>query len=198
MSQMFSTLDDALLVDLLNSGAVGVIPTDTVYGLVARAADPKAVARLYSLKNRVKKPGTVIAGSIEQLLELGLEAKYIMADQQFWPGPISVVIPHDIDYMSQGIGSQPFRIPDDEDLRKLLLKTGPLQTTSANHPTEEPAANIQEAQSIFGDSIDFYVDGGEQSERPPSTIIRINDGKVEVIREGAAKFSEDGRVIKKV
>lgn len=194
---MFSALDDALLVNLLNSGAVGVIPTDTVYGLVARAADPDAVTRLYNLKHRVRKPGTVIAGSIQQLLELGLESKYIIADQQFWPGPISVVIPHNIEYMNQGIGSQPFRIPDDEELRKLLLKTGPLQTTSANHPTEEPAANIREAQSIFGELVDFYVDGGEQFERPPSTIIRINNGKVEVIREGAAIISEDGRVIKK-
>ncbi len=46
-------------------GAVGILPTDTVYGLVARATDKEAVSRLYSLKGRDKKPGTIIAGNIE-------------------------------------------------------------------------------------------------------------------------------------
>ena len=49
---------------LKQPGAIGVIPTDTVYGVVARAADGKAVARLYELKKRDDKPGTLIAADI--------------------------------------------------------------------------------------------------------------------------------------
>ena len=57
--------------------AMGVIPTDTVYGVVARAADEAAVARLYKLKHRDSKPGTVIAANIDQLVELGVKRRYL-------------------------------------------------------------------------------------------------------------------------
>jgi L-threonylcarbamoyladenylate synthase len=60
MTPILNALSDNSLVDLLNSGAVGILPTDTVYGLVCRAADAEAVTRLYALKSRDHKPGTVI------------------------------------------------------------------------------------------------------------------------------------------
>ncbi|HVU59881.1 MAG TPA: Sua5/YciO/YrdC/YwlC family protein, partial [Candidatus Saccharimonadales bacterium] len=50
-------------------GTVGVLPSDTVYGIMARAADREAVARLYRLKHREHKPGTVIAATIDQLVD---------------------------------------------------------------------------------------------------------------------------------
>src|SRR5665213_1097674 len=90
---------------LLNPGTVGVIPTDTVYGLVARAADQDATARLYKLKGRTDKPGTLIAADIQQLEDLGLKHRYLKAVEQFWPGAISVVIPvsnPQLAYLHQG------------------------------------------------------------------------------------------------
>jgi tRNA threonylcarbamoyl adenosine modification protein (Sua5/YciO/YrdC/YwlC family) len=179
---------------LLKPGAVGVIPTDTLYGLVARAADQAAVARLYALKDRHHKPGTVIAASIDQLVDLGIKRRYLTAVQQFWPGAVSVEIPHQIGYLNQDTGRQAFRIPDDEKLLELLRQTGPLQTTSANLPDKTPAATVEEAKRIFGDSVDFYVDGGDLSEHQPSTIIRIVDDAIEVIREGAVQIDESGRM----
>lgn len=173
------------------TGAVGVIPTDTIYGVVARAADTAAVARLYELKSRDHKPGTVIAATIDQLVELGIKRRYLTAVQQFWPGAVSVEIPHQIDYLSQSTGRQAFRIPDDPELLQLLLKTGPLQTSSANMPGEPPAVVVEAAHEYFGDSVDFYVDGGDRSDREPSTIIRIVDDAIEVIREGAVKIQEN-------
>jgi L-threonylcarbamoyladenylate synthase len=176
---------------LSKSGTVGVIPTDTVYGVVARAGDQTAVARLYELKNRERKPGTVIAASIDQLTELGIPRRYLKAVEQFWPGAVSVEIPHHLTYLHQGTGRQAFRIPDDEALRGLLKKTGPLQTTSANLPGQPPATTMAEARRYFGDKVDFYIDGGDLSSREPSTIIRIVDDAIEVIRQGAAKVDAD-------
>ncbi len=172
-------------------GAVGVIPTDTVYGVVARAADQTAVARLYKLKNRESKPGTIIAASIDQLVELGIKRRYLTAVEQFWPGAVSVEIPHQIEYLHQGTRRQAFRIPDDDTLRVLLTQTGPLLTSSANQPAKPPAVTIKEAQSYFGDKVDFYIDGGDLSNRQPSTIIRVIDDAIEVIRPGAVKIDEN-------
>lgn len=176
---------------LLEPGAIGVIPTDTVYGVVARAADQQAVARLYKLKKRESKPGTVIAASIDQLVELGIKRRYLKAVEQFWPGPVSVEIPHQISHLHQGTGRQAFRIPDDKDLQALLLITGPLQTTSANQAGEPPANTVVEARQYFGEVVDFYVDGGDLSSREPSTIIKIIDDAIEVIRQGAAHITPD-------
>jgi L-threonylcarbamoyladenylate synthase len=182
---------------LSRPGAVGIIPTDTVYGLVARAADQAAVARLYALKNRDKKPGTIIAASIDQLVELGIKRRYLTAVQQFWPGAVSVIIPcgePELEYLHQSKLSLAIRLPAETKLRKLLEQTGPLVTSSANLPSEPPANTIAEARKYFGDKVDFYTDGGDLSGRQPSTIIRIIDDAIEIIRKGAVKIDESGRL----
>lgn len=194
--QIFTTLHDPNVASLLKSGAVGIVPTDTVYGLVACADNQSAVERLYALKSRDHKPGTLIAASVEQLVALGVKARYLKAVEHFWPGAVSVETWHHIDYLTMSTGRQAIRIPDYDDLLELLRQTGPLQTTSANEPGKLVATNLAEAQAYFGDSVDFYVDGGDLSGRPPSTIIQVVDDAIEVIREGAVKIDESGRVIK--
>jgi tRNA A37 threonylcarbamoyladenosine synthetase subunit TsaC/SUA5/YrdC len=57
-------------------------------------------------------------------------------------------------------------------------------TTSANRPGEPPANDLKEAQAYFEDAVDFYVDGGDLKGRQPSTIIRMVDDAVEVLRPG--------------
>jgi tRNA threonylcarbamoyl adenosine modification protein (Sua5/YciO/YrdC/YwlC family) len=175
---------------LLQPGAVGVIPTDTVYGLVARAADPVAVARLYALKDREHKPGTIIAASIDQLVTLGIKRRYVTSIADFWPGAVSVIIPcgAEMDYLKLGQDGLAVRLPKGENLQKLLLGTGPLLTTSANLPAEPTSKTIAEAKQYFGDRVDFYVDGGDLSANLPSTIIRVIDDAIEIVREGAVKI----------
>jgi len=175
------------------AGAVGIIPTDTVYGLVARASDQAAVKRLYDLKNREGKPGTIIAASIQQLIDLGLKARYLKAVEQFWPGSVSVIIPcgSELEYLHEGLRSLAVRVPESHELRAFLKQTGPLLTSSANHPGEPTAANVEQARNYFGANVDFYVDGGDMSNHLPSTIIRIVDDAIEIIREGAVKIQEN-------
>jgi L-threonylcarbamoyladenylate synthase len=195
MAKVFKSLDDVELVSLLRGGAVGIIPTDTIYGLVASAANPEAVSRLYALKSREMKPGTIIAANVDQLAELGIEPKYLDRAKELWPGPISIETPHDIAYLHQGTGRQAFRIPSDAAVYALLLKTGPLQTTSANLPDAAPAAGYSEARTYFGDLVDFYVDGIDLSDRPASAIVRFTDhGDLEVIREGAIRITKEGKL----
>ncbi len=178
-------VDFEYAIDRLNSGQVGVMPTDTVYGLVARASDEKAVARMYLLKNREQKPGTLIAANTDQLVSLGVPAEEIEKVAQWWPNPVSaVLVVKGSDYLHQDVASLAMRVVADPAIRLLLEQTGPLITSSANQPGQPPATTIEEAFAYFGDEIDFYVDGGIINDVLPSTIIRPTADGVEVLRQG--------------
>lgn len=183
------------IVELLNDGKIGVLPSDTVYGVMARAEDQEAVNKLYALKKRENKPGTIVAASVDQLVELGLKRRYLTAVEQYWPNPLSIVIPSgfELGYLDQGKMSLAVRIPDDKEFIALLEKTGPLVTSSANTPGDPPAETIEQAKKYFGDKVDFYVDGGKISNEHSSTVIRIVDDAIEVLRQGAFKIDENGR-----
>lgn len=193
MPQHFTDVNDPKLVELLQDGAIGVIPTDTVYGLVARAKDPTAIAKHYAIKNRELAPGTMIGPSVESFAELGLRADQLAGISQYWPAPLSVVLDatNVPDYLKQKRPALPVRIPADDELMKLLQRVGPLMTTSANHPGEPTSTSIQEAIAYFGDSVDFYVDGGNLGVRPPSTIVGFDEtDQLVVYREGAFRTDQ--------
>ncbi|HKU19028.1 MAG TPA: L-threonylcarbamoyladenylate synthase [Candidatus Saccharimonadales bacterium] len=184
---VFSSFDDPRLREMLLAGAVGVLPTDTIYGLVASAHAPQAVARLYKLKEREQKPGTTIAADVEQLIRLGLPEELVRRVAHLWPNSLSIEIPggEQLAYLQQNTGRSAFRVVPDERVRSLLTAVGPLVTSSANHPGMAPANTIAEAQAYFGDDVDFYVDAGDRSNRPPSTIARLlPNGELEIIRQG--------------
>lgn len=222
MAAIFNNISDPKLIELLIDGGVGVLPTDTVYGLVCRASNQTAVKRLYGLKKREHKPGTLIAANIDQLVELGFKRRYLTAVEQFWPssrpssgfskgksktlpkakklegsllgwpGPVSVETPFsDLKnaYITQGRPTIGVRIPDNKNLLDMLSKIGPLQTTSANLEGKPTANTTREAKAYFGDKVDFYVDGGNLGDRKPSTIVRIVDDAIEVLRQGAVKIN---------
>lgn len=195
MTDTYTSLQDTSLIARLHQGAVGILPTDTLYGLVASAHNPEAVARLYALKQREQKPGTTIAASVEQLADIGISKEYLERVKRFWPGAISIIlpVPEQVAHIHQGRGDSPFRVVADPAVRALLEKTGPLVTSSANYPGEPPAVNVAEAQGYFSDQVDFYVDGGDIGHRPPSTIIRASpEGKIALIRAGAVPINEKG------
>jgi tRNA threonylcarbamoyl adenosine modification protein (Sua5/YciO/YrdC/YwlC family) len=165
-----------------------------VYGIAASAIDRQAVSRLYRAKHREGKPGTVIAASVQQLVELGIPAEALAVVAHMWPAPLSVVLPcaSELAYLDQGKNSLAVRIPADETLRKLLQQTGPLLTSSANQPGEPPATNLAMAETAFGQTVDFYVDGGVKEQAIPSTVIKLtNKGNIEVLRAGAATITAE-------
>jgi L-threonylcarbamoyladenylate synthase len=189
---IFHSLHDPELVALLKADAIGVLPTDTLYGVVARAESATAVEKLYALKHREKKPGTTIAATAEQLKELGVDPTMVDNVSKHWPASLSIVMPlsEDLAYLHQGTSESPFRVVADESLQMLLEQTGPLLTSSANLPGEPPAQNLAEAQAYFGEHVDFYVDGGHIGARQPSTIARYKNGKLTVLRQGAVDIKE--------
>jgi L-threonylcarbamoyladenylate synthase len=182
-------LTPVTVIAALNKGAIGVMPTDTVYGVVARAEDKNAVSRLYALKRREQKPGTIIAASVSQLSQLGVPQDQLAQVEKWWPGPLSaVLVMEGNDYLHQEVGDIAMRVIADPQLQKLLEKTGPLLTSSANQPGEPGATTIREAWDYFGDDVDFYVDGGTITSRVPSTIVKPTATGLVVLRQGAVKI----------
>ena len=180
---------------LLKRGGIAVIPTDTIFGIVANAMNESAVQRLYEMRGRnPSKPCIVLCGSLEdlRLLEINVSEEELRMLNKIWPNPVSVIFQcpsDDMSYLHRGSKTLAVRIPKDTALSKFLKETGPLVAPSANPGGMPPAKNIEEAINYFGDSVGVYV-GGEVSNEP-STLIKVVQGKPEVLRRGAWEVPKD-------
>ena len=183
------------IIDILLSGGVGVIPTDTMYGLVGRGDIPSTVERIYTIRNRnIHKPCIVLITSYDDLkkfnIEIPVEIRMFLETHAIWPGKVSIIFPSSdsrFDYLARGTKSIAFRMPNLPELRELLTETGPLIAPSANREGNPPPKTVDAVRVSFKDSVDFYVDGGKLDSLP-STLIKFEDNKVVVIREGAMVF----------
>ncbi|MBI4136386.1 MAG: L-threonylcarbamoyladenylate synthase [Candidatus Vogelbacteria bacterium] len=161
-------------IKILKNGAVGVIPTDTIYGLVGQALKLEIVARIYALKHRrPKKPSIVLISDIADLkkFNLRLTRTRLKTIKRFWPGSTSIIFNKTI----------ACRLPAPSWLRRLLKQTGPLIAPSANPEGRPAAQTITQARKYFGDQVDFYLDGG-QLDNKPSRLVAIKNGKIITIR----------------
>jgi len=180
------------IVESLKNGAVGLFPTDTIYGLSASAYDKESVERIYDIKGRSHQaPMIVLLSDINDLKAFRLSPK---ADtdrylRQNWPGKITFILPLEkgFDYITRGSGGIAFRVPGDAKLRAILQETGPLVSTSANPSGQKPASNVAEAKAYFGDKLDFYMDAGDLFSEP-STLVDLNSNRPAVLRQGETPF----------
>ncbi len=177
MSKIFKDILSPQVKSMLSAGKIGVLKTDTLYGVVAAADNKTAVERVYATKGRdTSKPCIVLISDIAQLYEM--PSRGVMHQlQKVWPGKISVILPaiSAPPHLTRSTGSLAYRVPDDMVLRKLLKETGPLIAPSANPEGVEPAKNIEEARIYFQNNVDFYIDSGEVRDNIPSKLIVIND-----------------------
>lgn len=184
---------DKNIVNKLKEGKIGVLPTDTVYGIHASALKPEAVKRVYKLKEREEgKPFIILVSDIADLENyFGIGTTANMKDflENTWPARLSVIFPvktKKLKYLHRGMGSLAFRLPAKSNLVGLIKKTGPLISTTVNVSGEVPAKNIKEAKKLFGDRLDFYVDEGDL-EGKSSTLIKFENGEPVVLRQGDYK-----------
>lgn len=181
------------IVNPLKQGEVGVIPTDTLYGLVGLALNPDTVERIYVLRKRIStKPMIILISSVNDLelfnIDIDNQTRTIL--EKIWPNPVSVILPSfdpKFNYLDRGTKTLAFRVPNDDALLGILKQTGPLVAPSANFQSEPPALTIGEAQEYFGSNADFYVDQGQITSQP-STVVKINGNEFQVIRQGAFKL----------
>ena len=167
----------------IKKGRIGVIPTDTIYGIVCSAMKKKSVEKLYKIRKRdSKKPMIILISSLKDLNLFNIKIDKNITNK-YWPGKVSIVVPvKKFEYLHRGKDSLAFRLPDNKALIKLLKISGPIVAPSANTEGDKPAQIIEEAREYFKDKIDFYVDCGKMKSKP-SKIISLLNKNVEIIRK---------------
>lgn len=185
------------LVELLKNGQIGVMPTDTIYGIVGSALNPRTVEEIYALRKRASdKPMIILTSSLEDLkkFDIILTTAQINFLKKIWPNPVSVILPciqERFSYLHRGKKSLAFRVPKNTELLRILRKVGPLVAPSANFEKEKPLETVSETRKHFGDKVAFYIDGGILKSKP-STIIRLyKDGARIVVRQGNFVIGDD-------
>lgn len=180
------------IIRLLKKGKIGVMPTDTIYGIVGMALNSQVVEKIYNLRKRsTNKPFIILIASIDELekFDIKLTNKQREFLQKYWPNPLSVVLEcsgEKFKYLHRGTNSLAFRMPKDKSLLKLLKQTGPLVAPSANFEGEKVAQTFDEAKKYFAEDA-FYIDGG-LIKSVPSTLIKLyHNGRYVVLREGQYK-----------
>jgi L-threonylcarbamoyladenylate synthase len=181
------------VIEIIKKGGIGVLATDTIYGLVASALQKESVERVYAVRQReLEKPMIILISSLDDLDIFGVEInnQEKMKISSLWPGKVSVILPchnNKLEYLHRGTKSLAFRWPKKSDLEDLIRKAGPLVAPSANISGHSPANNIKEAQKYFGNGVDYYVDEGAIASEV-STIVKFVEEKLALKRLGAVKI----------
>jgi L-threonylcarbamoyladenylate synthase len=182
----------AQAAEILWSGGVIALPTDTVYGIGASIEHPEAVERLFSLKRRAgTKAIPILVDSPEQLRRLA--AHLPQAAQQlagrFWPGALTIVVEASDEVpevILRGGTTVGLRMPASADALALIRAAGgALAVTSANLSGDIEARSAAEARAVFRDGVDYILDGGPAPLLQPSTVVDVTRDPPRVLRAGA-------------
>lgn len=166
----------------LRQGWLVIIPTDTVYGVAADLHNEKAVEMLHRIKRRpADKPIPILASDCMRIENLtahfGINGRELA--RRYWPGPLTIVLP-------VGNGWEGFRIPK-HPIALAIIKAagGLLRVTSANLSGHEPALTADDAVRELHEGVSLVIDSGPAPGGVPSTVVKIENEKVTVLREGA-------------
>jgi L-threonylcarbamoyladenylate synthase len=205
MATIVSTSDhSAALVrakDLLKSGELVCIPTETVYGLAANALNREAIAKIFGLKERPQNhPLIVHIASSEEVYKIADFTKSPIALARFeklkalWPGGLSLLVPRskDIsDAITAGSNFVAVRVPNHQFTRDLISACGfPLAAPSANKFTQISPTTAQHCFDSFENSIKLILDGGPCQGGVESTVVNICSVQVTILRPGLISADE--------
>jgi L-threonylcarbamoyladenylate synthase len=180
----------ARAAEQLRAGAVIAFPTDTLYAVAARAADPVAVARLYEVKDRPSAQPMVWLvkdrAQVERFAVVSATAADLMT--RFWPGPLTLVLPARIPTDGPTIA---VRAPNHDVALALLRALGePIASSSANPAGQPPPVDADQVIASLGERLDLVLDGGPCRIGQPSTILDLGGETPRILRQGAISAAE--------
>lgn len=177
---------------LLRDGTLVALPTETVYGLAARADSPQAVAQIYRAKGRpdfnpliVHVPDLAAAERIA-----GFDDRARQLALAFWPGALTLVLPLREDAeialaVTAGLSTIALRCPAHPAMRAVLKAAGlPLAAPSANRSGGVSPSRAEHVAASLGEAVGLVLDGGPCAAGIESTIVALRDGGWEVLRPG--------------
>lgn len=183
--------------DILLNGGIIAYPTDTVWGIGCIPESEEGVQKIYELKKRdAKKPLILMSNEAKNLFKYTKtpteKEKEIIS--KFFPGALTLIMDKSNltpDYMTSGLSTVGIRVPAHEVFKEIVNFCTPnkvLATTSANLSTQPSSLNKQSVINYFGDKIDYiFSDFGVFADGLESTIIRIQEDKISVLRKGAVE-----------
>ncbi len=177
------------LASKLNHGSLGIFPTDT---LPALCSYPEYAKKIWEIKKRpLNKPLILMGGCLEDLFELvhpcAIEDGLKIANF-YWPGALTIVLPttgefgNNLNSTSNSLG---FRVPALKLARDLLLRTGPLATTSANISGKNPVKDAFQAAIQFPGVPILGPTPWPSSSGKASTVVEWKDGGWNLLRAGS-------------
>jgi protein-tyrosine phosphatase len=175
--------------EALEAGGLVAMPTETVYGVAARADDPAAAERLRAAKGSpADRALTWHAGGMDALerFERAGPAVRRLAER-YWPGPLTLVIegaPDGLEAISAA-GLTGVRVPAHAGTRGVLAALPfPVAMTSANTAGEPPLPSAAAVAETLGDRLELVLDGGEPRLGEASGVLALGAGRFELLREG--------------
>ena len=182
-------------------GGVIAFPTDTVYGLGASVWQPAAIAGLYAVKGRPdgKALPVLLADPDDWRLvaaALPETARLLMA--AFWPGGLTMVLPRRPevpDIVGPLAPTVAMRVPAHGALRRVLARTGPLASSSANRSGQPPLESALAVSDALGAGLALVLDGGAVLPGLPSTVVDLTAAHPVILRHGVVPADEIARVL---
>jgi L-threonylcarbamoyladenylate synthase len=172
----------ARAVQALRRGGLIILPTDTVYGVAADPSVPGAEQRLAEAKGRdPDKPIPLLAADTDDIVRWGgvLDGPAMDLARRFWPGPLTLVL-------KTAGGEEGFRVPDHAVTRAVLKAAGGvLRVSSANRSGQAPAGDARSAVAALAGRVDVVLDAGPAPGGAASTVARVTEEGVQVLRAGA-------------
>ncbi len=188
---------------IIREGGLVAMPTETVYGLAADATNDVAVARIFDAKGRPQFNPLIIhvAGTdmAKRYVDLSPLAEKLMA--AFWPGPLTLVLPRRKDggvslLVSAGLDTLGVRMPNHPLAQALITAVDrPLAAPSANRSGTISPTHAEHVKDSLGDKVDLILDGGASPVGVESTIVKVADDRVVVLRPGGVARADIERVI---
>ncbi len=178
----------------LSEGRILAIPTESSYGLAVDPRSVEGVEAIYRLKERERgKPLPVVAASLEQAIDLGVEPNgAIRLAEAHWPAPLTVVAPLRAGVSvpaAAGGDTLAVRVPDHDRLRGLLHALGhPLTATSANRSGEPPACDLEDLEPVLHAAAALVIGGERAPGGLASTVVSWTSAGLRVLRRGRFEF----------
>ena len=185
---------------VIQAGGMVAFPTDTVYGIGVSAFDEKAIEKIYDVKGRSHlKAIPILVGDEENLDQITPPIPLYIQQivDNFWPGALTLVLPL-LPELPGNLSPRPtvgLRLPDHDQVRRLLRETGPLAATSANISGEPSALTADEVLQQLEGRIDLILDGGAVPGGQASTVLDCSGEKLKVLREGPISLAAIHQVI---